>query len=1234
VASAGRTRHSWRDATRLLPALAGAITILGLGVAAVRVGEGNLAQAEATRLASRRNLVAGAADHADMAIADGRVQDTVTSLLLEPGNPVVNDLMLGRFAAQHGGYPVSRVLLLRPDGTALASAPAGDSVPVTDFGPQWAEAVRGETARTSLFHVDDAPVTATLVPVGGRRPWGVIAAIQPALDSSLPAYYAGIGSLNDRPGGLTLVDRHGVAVASWDRSRIGAPVIGASDLGRLGREAVTWTTGAGDGAVTWVGTEVGGGYGLVYQQASEDLFGDLRDAQRQRDTTLLTVLACSLVALVVFQLWREQSARRSEARIRALLENTQDLVLVCDDAGGLVFVSPAISRLLGVPAEAWTGRALSSVCHPDDVRALTELLAAPGGRPPLDLRLAGAGDDVRWFDVVATDVRGVGELGAVLLTCRELGERKALQDELTFQATHDSLTGAVNRTELAARIEALLDDDRPRQPLAFLYLDLDDFKPVNDALGHEAGDRVLRAVVRRLTHAVGLAATVCRFGGDELGVLLPGADAAAALSACDRALDAIAQPIVLGRRSARVGASIGLALADPSRSVASPDELIRRADLAMYEAKRSGGGRVQIAAPLPPAEARPAPSRPAVTTPATVPRARPEPPVGPAIPATAGSAADGLYAPRNHRWTGLIALAVAAAAVTAVATTGYLQSQASQRSGQALRVAEVSEVAVHSAAYYATQTRFGRFAAMAEAMPFSFDGSPMDEAILRGWADASELGAGATVALATLDGQRLAAAPSRSAPRVGPDDPAWQQARAGKVAFVPFVADADQARSYVIVPVVKRGEVRAILLIGSSSRDGQVPQLLATGASPTAGGGWVLLDPAGRTFSASTPELIGTDLAAAGELAGLSPGESRARTGDDGSVLVVTPMPGFLAGHGYLAYWAPEGDLFADLQVGPASRGLGLGLLVACAVVGLALLNLRREQAVRRSESHLDALLQNSHDIIVVVGAEGRARFISSALERLLGMSADDLVGHSLLDLLHPDDRERVRALVMASDGSSPPARDVRVVDAHGDPHWFDIDATDLRTHPAVRGTLLTCHDITERRALQDQVAYQARRDPLTGLPNRASFEDRLDSLGRDGTAPFAVLFVDLDHFKPVNDRFGHHVGDEVLRVMAGRLTSAVRQHDVVCRLGGDEFAVVLADVTEGRARSTAERIVKLARDPVSVRGVTIRIGATVGIALSESGSPPQRAVRNADLAMYQAKQAGRGTYALFGHVR
>ena len=304
-------------------------------------------------------------------------------------------------------------------------------------------------------------MTATLVPLGapgapgatgapvggrggGRGAWGVLVAVQSAADSPLQTYYEGIGSQNQQPGGVTLVDRTGVAVAAWDRALIGRPVLDAARVTAVqDQDTSTWTTVAGDREVTWVGHPVNGGYALVFHQATDDLYGDLRTAQDQRNVALIAVLAVAVAALIGFQLWRQRAARREKARTLALLEHSQDLVLACDDAGVLVFVSPAIRPLLGVSAAEWEGRALTSVCHPDDVATVDDLLTAPGRPVPVDVRLLAADGEPRWFGIEASDVRGLDGLGSVLLTGHELGERKALQDELTYQATHDALTGAV-----------------------------------------------------------------------------------------------------------------------------------------------------------------------------------------------------------------------------------------------------------------------------------------------------------------------------------------------------------------------------------------------------------------------------------------------------------------------------------------------------------------------------------------------------------------------------------------------------------------------------------------------------------------------------------------------------------------------------------------------------------------------------------------------------------------------
>jgi diguanylate cyclase (GGDEF)-like protein len=239
---------------------------------------------------------------------------------------------------------------------------------------------------------------------------------------------------------------------------------------------------------------------------------------------------------------------------------------------------------------------------------------------------------------------------------------------------------------------------------------------------------------------------------------------------------------------------------------------------------------------------------------------------------------------------------------------------------------------------------------------------------------------------------------------------------------------------------------------------------------------------------------------------------------------------------------------------------------------------------------------------------------------------------------VHPGDVARLEELLDgAGSGRGESLADVRLRRGDGRYRWFDIEAVDLRDHPEVAGIRLTCHEVGERRAFQDELAYRASHDALTGLPNRELFADHLEQLTiRDGAEPYAVLFIDLDHFKPVNDEYGHVAGDEVLRTVASRLQTSIRsggddrQPDMLCRLGGDEFLVLLPAITEERARMAAERMLAIVRQPIDVKGATITVSATIGVALSDPGREhPDVAVRNADSAMYRAKRAGRDGYEI-----
>jgi diguanylate cyclase (GGDEF)-like protein/PAS domain S-box-containing protein len=296
---------------------------------------------------------------------------------------------------------------------------------------------------------------------------------------------------------------------------------------------------------------------------------------------------------------------------------------------------------------------------------------------------------------------------------------------------------------------------------------------------------------------------------------------------------------------------------------------------------------------------------------------------------------------------------------------------------------------------------------------------------------------------------------------------------------------------------------------------------------------------------------------------------------------------------------------------------------------------LLQEQAaaeLRQREERYRALVQDSCDVINVVDRTGRIESVSPAAERVMGYHPDDLVGTSYYALIHPDDVAGVRTF--HDDRLAEQRAEMRTRHADGSWHWHDVTLRDLSDHPAVGGIVVSHRDVTERRQFQDLLQHEAAHDVLTGLVNRGALLKAIDH-ALSTVAPGqrrAVLFIDLDDFKPINDTYGHEAGDSVLVAVARALQRSVLGSDTVGRLGGDEFAVILGDIdSEENAVAVASRILGALAEPVTVGGATIRCRASIGIAVTEPGCTSTDELLNwADTAMYHAKRAKGTGWAMY----
>ncbi len=294
-----------------------------------------------------------------------------------------------------------------------------------------------------------------------------------------------------------------------------------------------------------------------------------------------------------------------------------------------------------------------------------------------------------------------------------------------------------------------------------------------------------------------------------------------------------------------------------------------------------------------------------------------------------------------------------------------------------------------------------------------------------------------------------------------------------------------------------------------------------------------------------------------------------------------------------------------------------------------------------RSEARFRALVQSVSDVVAVIDDYGRFTYVSPAITPMLGFRPEELIGTKATALLtrdelrgahlvHPDFVVRGPQLPLPV---GPRSMEVRLRTTTGEWRTLDITVTDLRLEPAVQGVVLNARDVTQRKELEHNLRHQARHDALTDLANRSRFAELVDeSVRRAGSDGLAVLFIDLDDFKTVNDSLGHAVGDELLIGVAGRLMGCLPADAVPARLGGDEFAVLVEEV-EGSVGPVglALRVLNDLRRPFRVHGREITVTASIGIAaVSDRAVNAEVVLRNADMAMYLAKERGKDRVELF----
>ena len=341
-----------------------------------------------------------------------------------------------------------------------------------------------------------------------------------------------------------------------------------------------------------------------------------------------------------------------------------------------------------------------------------------------------------------------------------------------------------------------------------------------------------------------------------------------------------------------------------------------------------------------------------------------------------------------------------------------------------------------------------------------------------------------------------------------------------------------------------------------------------------------------------------------------------------------------------------EGNWAQGVALKARNELLAAATLAAIAILILFLRLQRQEHigqlekternALRESEERFRALTEQSTDIILIADPSGQIKYASPSVHTVLEVLGDSLVGTNMVDLLHPDDFAKTISTGTRSVAyGQNPIVEFRLRHADGRWLYFESVVRNLIQHKNIGGIVYNARDITERKHAQEQLLFNATHDALTGLPNRALFLGRLqsvvDRMKRHSQEAAAVLFIDIDDFKVVNDCYGHATGDLLIKEVSNRLRASMRSDGTIARMGGDEFTMLVEDVTDpSDAIRVAERIQSSFTRPFLLEGLEIFKSTSIGIALTSPQASAETVLQNADIAMYRAKDQGKACSELF----